>query len=378
MRKHMTTSHDYVQTLKGQKLRFPDLDGLVQGWPQGLNPNYDAVKKIHHENIKGMPELGKRADSLIKGKFYRHYTFTIPYWALTSHSRLHIVSFFWPTANFDELLFMSNLVAWMYIWDDEMDSPEFNDLSRDFQAGEAIRRDTIRYIEASLDPNGQPEAISPDSTYLPALLTSFAPVAEAASSGMTPGQRRLFLNELIHAVNSTGIEQAAELSGKIPTIDEYIPLRMGTSAVSVLAVCIEYMAGIDLGDEIRAQPSIKQIYREVNCTVSLMNDLYSLRRELQHPFYHNANNCSVAVLYHQYQDLQTAVDKTYELIEATVARLRATAAEIQMLYPERREDLLAFVAGAQSSITGNMAWSLANKRYDLGISKCDGTAEITI
>lgn len=53
MRKHMTTSHDYVQTLKGQKLRFPDLDGLVQGWPQGLNPNYDAVKKIHHENIKG-------------------------------------------------------------------------------------------------------------------------------------------------------------------------------------------------------------------------------------------------------------------------------------------------------------------------------------
>lgn len=121
-----------------------------------------------------------------------------------------------------------------------MDSPEFNDLSRDFQAGEAIRRDTIRYIEASLDPNGQPEAISPDSMYLPALLTSFAPVAEAASSGMTPGQRRLFLNELIHAVNSTGIEQAAELSGKIPTIDEYIPLRMGTSAVSVLAVCIEY------------------------------------------------------------------------------------------------------------------------------------------
>lgn len=72
------------------------------------------------------------------------------------------------------------------------------------------------------------------------------------------------------------------------------------------------------------------------------------------------------------------MDKTYELIEATVARLRATAAEIQMLYPERREDLLAFVAGAQSSITGNMAWSLANKRYDLGISKCDGTAEITI
>ena len=53
MRKDMMTSHDYVQTLKGQTLRFPDLDSLVQGWPQGVNTNYDAVKEIQNNILKG-------------------------------------------------------------------------------------------------------------------------------------------------------------------------------------------------------------------------------------------------------------------------------------------------------------------------------------
>lgn len=45
------SSHDYVQTLKGQKLRFPDLDGLVQDWPKGINPQYEVLKKVHDAEV---------------------------------------------------------------------------------------------------------------------------------------------------------------------------------------------------------------------------------------------------------------------------------------------------------------------------------------
>lgn len=38
----------------------------------------------------------------------------------------------------------------------------------------------------------------------------------------------------------------------------------------------------------------------------------------------------------------------------------------------------AFIAGAKTMCTDNIEWSIRNKRYNLGLSKCDGTAEIVI
>lgn len=48
------------------------------------------------------------------------------------------------------------------------------------------------------------------------------------------------------------------------------------------------MANIDLGDELRGDPDVRIIYAENNCIISIMNDAFSLRRELRFPFYNNA------------------------------------------------------------------------------------------
>lgn len=50
MGKHLG-SHDYVQTLKGQTLRFPNLDGLVKTWPTGFSSHYDALKQVHNAEM---------------------------------------------------------------------------------------------------------------------------------------------------------------------------------------------------------------------------------------------------------------------------------------------------------------------------------------
>ncbi|KAF3929352.1 hypothetical protein ABW19_dt0200255 [Dactylella cylindrospora] len=44
-------SHDYVQTLKGQQLVFPDFDGLVKHWPAGLNPHYEILRQIQDAEL---------------------------------------------------------------------------------------------------------------------------------------------------------------------------------------------------------------------------------------------------------------------------------------------------------------------------------------
>lgn len=48
MRKGLMSSHDYVQTLKGQKLRFPDFDGLFSKWPKGMNHHYETLRSVQN------------------------------------------------------------------------------------------------------------------------------------------------------------------------------------------------------------------------------------------------------------------------------------------------------------------------------------------
>lgn len=70
-------------------------------------------------------------------------------------------------------------------------------------------------------------------------ITSFNPVGERGAFRLTTGQRAHFLREVIRFVEAVGSEQKSELSGQAPTIDEYLPVRMGTSAVQAQAALIE-------------------------------------------------------------------------------------------------------------------------------------------
>lgn len=288
----------------------------------------------------------------------------------------------------------------MYVWDSEIDSPEFSDLQTNWDAGEKFRQEAIRHLTAYLGPDGIPHT-GVRAEHLSAPLASFNPVGEATACRLSPSLKQYFLDELLRYVDATGAEQRYELSGRAPTMEEYLPLRMGTSAVAAAAVLIEYvyakhpymvlgriarskwlrsicagryMMGIDLGDALRKDNDVQRIYNETNFLVSLMNDLFSLRRELMFPFYSNA----VAVLYHQNQDLQVAVDELYRLLAGSAAELEAAAQRAIRRYPHRRGDLEAFVTGAKTMVTGNIAWSKYITRYGLGISKFDGTTEITI
>lgn len=108
--------------------------------------------------------------------------------------------------------------------------------------------------------------------------------------------------------------------------------------------------------------------------LQVMNDLFSLRRELRYPFYNNA----VAVLYHQHQNLQAAVNGAYTIIQRSAETLETAARRAVERYPERRDDLTTWINGAKTMVTGNMAWSMHIKRYNLNVADLDGTTEITI
>ncbi|KAK6495446.1 hypothetical protein TWF481_003465 [Arthrobotrys musiformis] len=347
-------SHDYVQTLKGQTLTFPDIDGLFKDWPVGFNPHYEILKQVQNAELLKLLGPSKRYEALV-----------------AADCAFHAASW-WPTATFDSLRVVSSLVAFLYVWDNEIDSPEFGDLSSDLDAGERFRERTIAHIKTYLGDALPEDGVRSEKVEM--AIASFNPVGETAGFRLPKSQRQIFMEENIRFVLATGYEQRVELRGKAPTIEEYMHIRMGTSGVATLSVLTEYMMQIDLGDEIRNDPDIQTIHDQSNCIVSLVNDIFSLRKELTFPFYCNA----VAVLYHKHRNLQVAVNKTFQMVVASVQTLEDAGARLLARYPDRRTDLEAFVYAAKTMCTGNITWSRMTRRYKLGVDKFDGTTSITL
>ena len=90
------------------------------------------------------------------------------------------------------------------------------------------------------------------------IIASFRPVGEAIADKYTPGkspvlcglhglpslpdlkaQKDVFLYEFIHFVEMTDIEQRVQMSDKLPTVEEYMHRRMGSSAVGICLAMTE-------------------------------------------------------------------------------------------------------------------------------------------
>ncbi|KAJ7894025.1 isoprenoid synthase domain-containing protein [Mycena leptocephala] len=348
--------HDYVQTLKGKALRFPNLDVPMKDWPKGMSSHYEDLRVVQEIELKKLVGEGKAYSTCV------------------STDCPFLVSTWFPKASWDRLRLLTHVIIFLYLWDDAIDNPELTDLFNNLDASNTFREETRKQVDRYLaDVRILGDAT--DSHNSPTL-RSFVPIGEAFAFRMTKGQRVQILDELHKYLDA--FEWTA------PTIKEYLHCRMGTSAVGFVVACLEYITGIDLGDTIRNDEYVKVVFNETVCNVGngvsrlvtslIVNDILSLRRELRYPYYNNA----VAVLYHQLQDLQMAVDETYKIILRNMEKLEEAAKWALGRYPERRENLAAWIDGCKNMCTGNVTWSLHIARYALGVNALDGTTEITL
>ncbi|KAF7347139.1 Terpene cyclase [Mycena venus] len=339
-------SHDYVQTLRGQTLRFPNLDLPMKDWPKGMSSHYEDLQMVQHVELRKLVGEGKA------------------YNACVSSDCPYLVATWFPKASWDRSRLASQIITFLYLWDDAIDNPEITNMFNDLEASNKFREETRQQFNRYLaDGPVLFDATGDESRFSP-ILRSFAPIGEAFAFRMTKGQRGKILDELYKYLRACEVEQLSELSGRAPIIEEYLERRMGTSSVGFILACLEYILGIDLGDAIRNDEDVRVI----------INDILSLRRELRYPYYNNA----VAVLYHQHQDLQKAVDETHKIILRSIAKLEEAAKRALNRYPERRADLEAWIDGCKNMCTGNVRWSLHIARYGLGVDALDGTTEITL
>ncbi|KAI0602634.1 terpenoid synthase [Biscogniauxia sp. FL1348] len=343
-----------VASMRGTKVVIPDFQQLLSHWPAGELQDADKLRETAHawlEKTFGAPEDAKRLS-----------------W-LKASGIDSLAACWWPYARFEALLLATYLLYWLFAWDDENDSGEFSSMLESFERACAFRAETLRYIEAVLSPSSTSTDADLAQISSHKLIAMFQPVGEAVKASHDEDQKQVFLSELRFFVQMVEEEHRFQTTGVLPTVDQYMRRRMGSSAVLVCLAVHEHALGIRLPREVLDSEPMKIIWHETNVIISIMNNIFSLKKEIEQ----DQVDSLIPLLTQQQQQqlggsgaVQSAVDEATAMVTASVRRFEAAERDLLLLLPgggqeekeeeEARYDIRAFVDSCKYACTGNMNW----------------------
>ncbi|KAI6781733.1 Microbial Terpene synthase-like protein [Emericellopsis cladophorae] len=348
-----------IRLMRGARVRIPDLQATLGHWAQGVNPEIERLELDSQEALAKI--LHRPEDSGRLKKMNRSGV------ALFGAS-------WWAYAPYEALLIATLLSIWLFVWDDESDSVEFSDLINDFERSCAFRRETMAYIEASMQKNRTFD-LSTISTN--PVVTNFRPVGETIAVHCNDRQIKTFLDELRFFITMSEEEQMYQMTPNIPTVEEYSNRRMGSSAVRVCLAITEYAFGITLPDEVMKDEDMENIWNETNIIISTTNDILSIKKEVAQ----DQVDTLVPLLADRLGSPQASIDCSSQIVEESVKRLDAASERLLARYAhdeKTRADLGKFIEGCQYACTANLNWSMVSGRYRLNLTTMKGGVWVTL
>ncbi|KAF4831147.1 Pristinol synthase [Colletotrichum tropicale] len=317
---------ELLEQLRGQELRIPDLGIMFKHWPMDVNIQLESIRASVPNRISSLTESAQKQRLLTKidpGLFS---------------------SIWWPGATLAGGDILSCLALWLFIWDDEVDA-EVGDLSSDFQAAQTFRRDTIEYVRycLGLDEVGCVTREPPKSK----IIAFFKVIGDASCQAY-------------------GAEQKRRLSPDLPSLEEYVETRMGTSAVNVTSFFNEYAYRVSLPIKVLTDLYMKVVWDKTNIIIWATNDLLSLKKEMGQ----KTVDSIVPLLFREFGSLGLAVSMVVETIEKAVEDFDYAAYILTERYSGDKSligNLKTYINACRLNCTGNLNWSLQTGRY--GVSK---------
>jgi len=348
-----------VRLMRGARVLIPDLQATMGHWAQGVNPE---IERLELDSQKTLAEILHRPED--SGRLKKMNKSGV---ALFGAS-------WWAYAPYEALLIATLLSVWLFVWDDESDSVEFSDLINDFERSCAFRRETMAYIEASMQKNRTVD-LSTISTN--PVVTNFRPVGEAIATHCNDRQIKTFLDELRFFITMSEEEQMYQMTPKLPTVEEYSNRRMGSSAVRVCLAITEYAFGITLPDGVMKDEDMENIWNETNIIISTTNDILSIKKEVAQ----DQVDTLIPLLADRLGSPQASIDRSSQIVEESVRRLDAASERLLARYAhdeKTRADLGKFIEGCQYACTANLNWSMISGRYKLNLTTMKGGVWVTL
>ncbi|KAF3804594.1 hypothetical protein GCG54_00012081 [Colletotrichum gloeosporioides] len=355
---------ELLEQLRGQELRIPDLRLMFKHWPMDINSQLKSIRASVPNRISSLTESAQKQKLLTKidsGLFS---------------------STWWPGATLADGDILSCLALWLFIWDDEVDA-EVGDLASDFQAAQTFRKETIEYVRhcLGLDEGDCVTREPPESR----IIAFFKVIGDASCQAYGLGMyftghydlihdsnkrylehRELLFRELEFFMKTSKVEQKRRLSPDLPSLEEYVETRMGTSAVNVTSFFNEYAYRVPLPIKMLADPYMKVIWDKTNIIIWATNDLLSLKKEVGQ----QTVDSIVPLLFRQFGSLDLAVSMVVETIEKAVEDFDYAAYILTERYSGDESligNLKTYINACRLNCTGNLNWSLQTGRY--GVSK---------
>ncbi|KAI0544874.1 isoprenoid synthase domain-containing protein [Xylaria curta] len=339
-----------AQRLSGQHLIIPDMRPIMSHWPCGKHEDYEVVKKA----------VDKRF-ALFAGRRNQK--------AIANADPALLAARWWPTISTKSYRVMTDLVIWFGLWDDAIEK-----LADDKSAAESLRVSTKDFIRATF---GLAEDGEATSTANP-LVYSFQPIAAEACSFYSMDQRRLLLEHFDQYIDATRLEAKAEQNSDIPSLEEYWNVRILTSGMGTLLGLSEYALQVQLPTGFVQSEAYNTLWVTAIVINSIVNDLLSLKKEMEAQSVIN----SVAILFHQYNDLDVAVERSLDHVRQLVTVFDNTADNVLStdMFDACEIDAIAQVVDLMRTVnTGNLEWSLRAKRYGVAQHMTEeGTIELVL
>ncbi|KAH7031685.1 isoprenoid synthase domain-containing protein [Microdochium trichocladiopsis] len=356
-------------SLKGKKARIPNLRPVLAGWRGSdecyVSPFIDALRIKVDKRLQSLNVSTKKLRGLQATDFGL------------------FAALWWPEASLDKLEILAYLSIWLFTWDDEIDEAEglYTD---DFVAAQRFRADTLRFVRQCLglvDAQEEGDVRAPRNQNI----QSFDVIGYVIRDAYDLTQKTRFYDEIAKFIHSTEVEQRNRLQGVVPTLIEYWACRLGTSAVYITCAAGEYASATSRATCRQLPPYLmnsaprRSLWDETNVTISIVNDLCSLKKEMKAGGIDNV----VPLAFVCTGDVQAAIDMSMHSLRTSRERFDGAARQLLALADNEGDDVRRQVQDhievLRSNCVGNLVWSLQTGRYGLAESRqADGSQQFLL
>ncbi|KAK0113387.1 hypothetical protein ONS96_014253 [Cadophora gregata f. sp. sojae] len=197
-------------SLRGQTFVLPKLDSLMPGWPSYVGKHYEELQAVAE---KKYTKLGYTGDKL---KRLRRINCPLP------------ASCWWPEASLEAGVTFMYWCMFIFTWDDELEEIHMRDVAGDSVEAQTFRRDTLLFIEhyLGLSRTGSEAPLPPTQG-----VGTFTELGDLLKSQYNITQRKRWFDEAVFFFKMVKVEQEYVLADKVPTVEDFWTMRMGSSAV---------------------------------------------------------------------------------------------------------------------------------------------------
>ncbi|KAK4157057.1 isoprenoid synthase domain-containing protein [Chaetomidium leptoderma] len=346
-----------ANTLSGQRLYIPNLQPAFASWKQGVNPLHPQVRHVVDTRLEGL-----FGDERVLAK--------------VKAADIGLFASGWfPDAPYEVLETVAFYSVWLVLWDDAIDGAG---ASEGGLAAEEYCQQSVAFVRCHLGLDG-PGTVEPKAPTK--VCESFAEVGRRVGERCGLEQRMELFEHLREYMEACVTEYRWRLSEKVPSVDEFYSWRLKTSAVDVMLDLCRILNGIALPGDILQSKELAAMGLDVNKLLILINELFSLKKELNDGAFGNLIPITMRALN---LNLEGATQSVMEDIYSSVQDFDNNASTLQRKVaseeaPGIADQLGQLIEAYQAIATTVLHFSIQSPRYGLLKDRQeDGSVQLTM